>query len=140
MAMGQVSGKKGVRNEINITPYIDILLVLLIIFMVTHPMQSYDLPIRVPQPPPPVQEKEKTKPDFIIVDVLKDRTFQLNSTPITLPELGDRLKQVFALRPNRNMFVRAYPQLAFGEVFPVLDVSQQAGAHNIALIKGEEAK
>jgi len=140
MAMGNVRNKKGIRSDINITPYIDILLVMLIIFMVTHPMQSYDLPIRVPQPPPPVPEKEKTKPDFIIVDVLKDRSIQLNQTPITLPELGEKLKQVFAMRPNRNMFIRGYPLLEFGAVFPVLDISQQAGAHNIALIKAEETK
>ncbi len=137
MSMGNLT-KKGRKSDINITPYIDILLVLLIIFMVTHPMQSYDIPIRVPQPPPPTQEK--AKPDYIIVDVLKDNSIQLNSTPVTLQELKEKLPLIFATRPNRNMFVRAYPTHAFGTVFPVLDVAQQAGSKNIALIKSEEDK
>lgn len=138
MAMSSFGRKKGVSHDINITPYIDILLVMLIIFMVAHPSKVFDIPIRVPQPPPKTQEK--AKPDYIIVDVLKDNSIQLNSTPVTLQELAERLRQVFATRPNRNMFIRAYPTHAFGSVFPVLDVAQQAGSHNIALIKSEENK
>jgi biopolymer transport protein TolR len=137
MAMGNLK-KRGARSEINITPYIDILLVMLIIFMVTHPSQSYDIPIRVPQPPPPTQEK--AKPEYIIVDILKDNSIQINQTPVTLQELGNKLKQVFATRPNRSMFIRAHPSRAFGTVFPVLDVAQQSGSRNIALIKSEENK
>ena len=137
MSMGS-SNKKGVRSDINITPYIDILLVLLIIFMVSAPIRSYDLPIRVPQPPPPTQEK--AKPDYIIVDILKDRSLQLNQQPTTLEELNIKLKLAFAPRPNRNMFIRAFATLEYGVVFPVLDIAQQAGAHNIALLKSEESK
>jgi biopolymer transport protein TolR len=137
MSMGNLN-KKGVRSDINITPYIDILLVLLIIFMVSAPIKSYDLPIRVPQPPPPSQDK--AKPDYIIVDVLKDRTLQLNQAPVTLDELNIKLKLAFAPRPNRNMFIRGYAGLDYGAVFPVLDIAQQAGARNIALIKAEESK
>jgi biopolymer transport protein TolR len=137
MGMGN-QNRKGVRSDINITPYIDILLVLLIIFMVSAPIKSYDMPIRVPQPPPPT--KEKAKPDFIIVDVLKDRTLQLNQKAVTLDELNIQLKMAFAPRPNRNMFIRAFAGLEYGAVFPVLDIAQQAGAHNIALLKAEEGK
>ena len=137
MSMGNLN-KKGVRSDINITPYIDILLVLLIIFMVSAPIRSYDMPIRVPQPPPPTQEK--AKPDYIIVEILKDRTLQLNQQPITLDELNIKLKLAFAPRPNRNMFIRGYASLDYGAVFPVLDIAQQAGAHNIALLKAEESK
>ncbi len=79
--MGMMVGKKGVKHDINITPYIDILLVLLIIFMVAAPLKQHDQEIRVPKPAPQNQPKD-TKPDMIIVDVDADHTVKLNLQPV----------------------------------------------------------
>ncbi len=135
--MGMMVGKKGVKHDINITPYIDILLVLLIIFMVAAPLKQHDQEIRVPKPAPQNQPKD-TKPDMIIVDVESDHTVKLNLQPIEVDKLGDTLFRIFSNRSNKNMFIRGDAGLAYGEVFKVLDIAKRSGALDIALLdKGE---
>ncbi len=137
--MGMMVGKKGVKHDINITPYIDILLVLLIIFMVAAPLKQHDQEIRVPKPAPPNQPKD-AKPDLIIVDVDADHTVKLNMQPIEVDKLGDQLFRIFQVRANKNMFIRGDAGLAYGDVFKILDIAKRSGALDIALLdKGEGA-
>ncbi len=136
MGMG-VGGKKGIKHDINITPYIDILLVLLIIFMVAAPLKQHDQDVKVPKPAPKTQPKD-AKPDTIIVDVEADHSILLNSTPVTLDNLGSMLTQIFSRRANKNMFIRGEATLPYGDVFKVLDIAKQSGVLDIALLdKGE---
>ncbi len=137
--MGMMVGKKGVKHDINITPYIDILLVLLIIFMVAAPLKHHDQEIRVPKPAPPNQPKD-TKPDMIIVDVESDHTVRLNLQPVEVNKLGDTLFRIFNARSNKNMFIRGDAGLPYGDVFKVLDIAKRSGALDIALLaKGESS-
>ena len=92
-----VGKRRGYQADINITPYIDILLVLLIIFMVVTPLKRFEHPVRVPQPAPATQPKE-VKPDSVIVDMGLDRSLRLNDQPITLGELEKTLTEVFRRR------------------------------------------
>ena len=133
--MGMTVGKKGVRSDINITPYIDILLVLLIIFMVATPLKKFDEKVRVPQPPPPNQEKVKT--DVIVVEIGSDHSIRINQLPVTLETLGDKLSEIYRGRANRNMFIRGDPGLPYGEVFKVLDIAKRSGAADIGLLSQE---
>ena len=136
MGMG-VGGKKGVKHDINITPYIDILLVLLIIFMVAAPLKQHDQDIKVPKPAPKSQPKD-VKSDTIIVDVDADHTIRLNSTPVTLDRLGSMLSEIYSRRANKNMFIRGEATLQYGDVFKVLDIAKSSGVLDIALLdKGE---
>jgi biopolymer transport protein ExbD len=136
MGMG-VGGKKGVKHDINITPYIDILLVLLIIFMVAAPIQQHDQEIKVPKPALVTQPKD-AKPDMIVVDVENDHSIRINSQPVALENLGTMLFEIYKRRANKNLFIRGDGQLPYGEVFKVLDIAKHSGAADIALLdKGE---
>jgi len=135
MSMGV--GKKGFQSDINITPYIDILLVLLIIFMTVAPMKQYDHPVRVPQPAPVTQPKE-VNPDSIIIDMDLDHSVKLNMQPMTLEKLESTLTEVFRRRAAKNLFIRGDYSLPYGDVFVLLDIAKRSGASDIALIKKKD--
>jgi biopolymer transport protein ExbD len=132
--MGMKVGKKGLNSDINITPYIDILLVLLIIFMMVAPLKQHDHPVRVPQPAPATQPKD-VKPDSIIVDMDLDHSVRLNNQPMSLEKLETTLTQVFTHRAVKNLFIRGDSSLAYGDIFVLLDIAKRSGATDIALLE-----
>jgi biopolymer transport protein ExbD len=132
--MAMMTGKKGVVASINITPYIDILLVLLIIFMVAAPLKQHDHPVQVPKPAPVNQPKD-VKPDAIIVDMDLDHSVKLNNQPIALDKLETTLTEVFRRRVAKGMFIRGDSSLAYGDVFVLLDIAKRSGVGDIALLQ-----
>jgi biopolymer transport protein ExbD len=132
--MGMTSDKGKYKSNINITPYIDILLVLLIIFMTVAPLKKHEHPIRVPQPAPATQPKE-VKPDSVIVDMELDHTIKLNQEPVTLSELETKLTEVFRRRAVKNLFIRGDSSLPYGDVFVLLDIARRSGVGDIALLE-----
>jgi biopolymer transport protein TolR len=132
--MGMSLGNKKYKSDINITPYIDILLVLLIIFMTVTPLKQHDHPIRVPQPAPATQPKE-VKPDSVIVDMGLDHSIKLNEKPVTLSELETTLTEVFRRRAVKNLFIRGDSNLPYGDVFVLLDIAKRSGVGDIALLE-----
>jgi len=136
--MSMMAGKKGVVASINITPYIDILLVLLIIFMVAAPLKQHDHPVRVPQPAPATQQKD-VKPDSIIVDMDLDHTVRLNNQVMTLDNLESTLTTVFSRRAVKNMFIRGDASLPYGDVFVLLDIAKRSGVGDIALLQKKDS-
>ncbi len=134
MAMGR-SGVKGQKSDINVTPYIDILLVLLIIFMVIQPTTQYDLEARVPnEPPEDLPENVVVKSDAIVVSIGKDGGLRINQDDVRLDQLGARLFDIFSARANKNMFVQANEDLPFGDVVRVIDLAKGAGVGDIGLM------
>ena len=127
-------GKKGYQSDINITPNIDIMLVLLIIFMMVAPLKQHEHPVRVPQPAPVTQPKD-VKPDSIIVDMDLDHTIRLNQQPITLDKLESTLTEVFSRRAVKNLFIRGDSDLPYGDVFVLLDIAKRSGVADIALLE-----
>ncbi len=136
MAM-DVGKKTGPKSDINITPYIDILLVLLIIFMVITPVRQMDLEVKVPQPPPPDQREEQVDPSVIVVSLSENMVIAINQEVTDISALGSKLMEIYAARANKNMFISASPKLPYGDVVRIIDIAKGAGVGDIGLLTEE---
>jgi len=136
--MAMSVGNKGYNAQINITPYIDILLVLLIIFMVSSPMKKFDQEVKVPKPAP-VQLKD-VKSDSVILEVDLNRDIRINQRPVTLEELQATLYAIYSGRVDKNMYIRGDAGLNYGYVFQILDIAKRSGVGDIALLDKQTTK
>jgi biopolymer transport protein ExbD len=135
MSMSVGSGK-GPKSDINITPYIDILLVLLIIFMVITPIRPLDLDIKVPQTDD-TGENSTPDPNVIVVSVGESARIEINGQETTIANLGRELQEIYSKRANKNMFVSASAKLPYGDVVHIIDIAKGAGVGDIGLLTEE---
>ena len=131
MAMS-TGGTRGQRAEINVTPMIDVLLVLIIIFMVITPVTPRGLNALVPQPA--AQPAEAVPAHDIVITIAGGGSLLLNAEPLTLDGLRMRLERLFQNRPAQAVFVRADKELEFQQVAEVIDVAKGAGVDRIGLM------
>jgi len=122
--------------DINITPYIDILLVLLIIFMVITPVRQMDLDVKVPQTSEDAGKGE-VDPNVIVVSISESAQIAINQEQTSIGNLGLKLQEIYSARANKNMFVSASAKLPYGDVVKVIDIAKGAGVGDIGLLTEE---
>ncbi len=131
MAMGVGQGK-GLTADINMTPMIDVLLVLIIIFMLVTQAKPNGLDALVPQPNPRPQEPPPVR--TIVIQVQADHLLKINQEVVTEQTLGSRLQEIFKARAEKVAFVKGDDNVEFREVARVIDIAKGAGVEKIGLV------
>ncbi|HUP88167.1 MAG TPA: biopolymer transporter ExbD [Longimicrobiales bacterium] len=131
MGMTGGSGRGGPTWQINVTPMIDVLLVLLIIFMVIQPTLQKGLEVQVP----PVEKSNSAddSPDQIVLEVRRGPTYLVNEIPVS-GSLEAYIRQLYANRPRKVLFIRGGTDLVYGDVVRAVDAARGAGVEVVGLV------
>ncbi len=137
MMTGGGGGKKRLMSDINVTPFVDIMLVLLIIFMVTSPMMTQGVDVNLPQ----TQAKEiKTEEDPLILTVDINKEITIEKHKIEISELEEKLSAMFKYRSNKELLLRADKDLPYGFIMQVTARIKGAGIEKLGMITEPEEK
>jgi len=129
-----VGGGGGPKSDINMTPMIDVLLVLIIIFMVITPLTPKGLEALVPQPPPPGQKQTLSDQRTVVIVIDANHHMMINSEDTTEATMGDRLTEIFKTRAERVVFVKGDPAIDFSYVAKAIDIAHGAGIDKVGLM------
>jgi len=128
---GRGNGRFGpALSEINVTPLVDVILVLLIIFMVTAPMMSRGIDVRLPK----TESGSDANEDRLVVSVDRDSTIYLNDRPVNLALLTDKLKSEMQRTGTDFIFLKADQDVSYGRVMSVMDQIKRAGADKVGMV------
>ena len=118
-------GGGGLNSDPNVTPMIDVLMVLLIIFMVIVPSSRKAIDVQLPDPnPQPTTVQNSTQ---IVLSVHKGGQFEINKEPQTLAGLAPRLKQIYDPRPDKIIFIKGDPDATYQDIIRAMDIARGAG-------------
>src|SRR3954454_14759483 len=131
MAMSGGNPNTGLTNEINVTPMIDVLLVLLIIFMMVIPMSRKAIDLQLPDPTPD-NTNSGPPPSQIVLEVLPGNVFNITTQPVPKADRGRKLKEIYDPRPDKIIFVKGDPAVKYSDVIAAMDAARGAGVKIIA--------
>jgi biopolymer transport protein TolR len=132
MGMSTGGGGSSLNNEINVTPMIDVLLVLLMIFMMIIPMSRKAIDTQLPDPnPQPAQPN--VNPDQIVLEILPDDKYAINKEPVEKANLFNRLKSIYDPRPEKIIFVKGDTMSVYENVIWAMDQARGAGVKVIGV-------
>jgi len=129
-----VGGSGGPKADINMTPMIDVLLVLIIIFMVITPLTPKGLEALVPQPPPPNAKPNMSDQRTVVVVIDANHHMQINSEDTDENQLGPRLAEIFKTRAERVVFIKGDGSLEYQWVAKAIDIAHGAGIDKVGLM------
>jgi biopolymer transport protein ExbD len=130
-----VGGGGGPKSDINVTPYIDILLVLLIIFMVITPFTPHGIDVRVPEKlPPEVTQEIADRFQGIVISLNTDGSMFINKDPVNFDTLSQRLTQIYSARADKSIFIKGAKGLVYGDIVKAIDIAKGAGVEQIGLM------
>ena len=132
MGMSTGGGGSNLSNEINVTPMIDVLLVLLIIFMMIIPMSRKAIETQLPDPNPQVAPANPN-PDQIVLEVLPGNQYAINKQPVDSAGLFKRLKDLYDPRPEKIIFIKGDPKVKYQDVIYAMDLARGAGVKVIGV-------
>jgi biopolymer transport protein ExbD len=127
------AGGGGARPDINVTPLIDVLLVLLIIFMVVAPAKPSRFETKIPQKPQEQEQNLLPPEDLLMVVVQPNKQLELNTTPYTPQDLAQRLTTELENRVDKTVIIKAPTRIPYGDIIGVIDLVKGAGAEPIGL-------
>jgi biopolymer transport protein ExbD len=133
---GMDVGGEGFKNEPNVVPMIDILLVLLIIFMMQVPLQRKAMDVQLP-PVLQVQQQEQAASNQIVLQLNEDGSYAINNEPVTRANLERRLREVYDNRPTKLMFIKTAGNRAYQDVIEAMDLARGAGVQVIGFTPSE---
>lgn len=125
-------GDRKLMSEINVTPLVDVMLVLLIIFMVTAPMLQEGMSVNVPDVKTAPLEQHEQEPVILVIDSKGVMTIKRAKVP--LEQLGDELQRIFAERGEKTLYLRADQDVPYGQVVKAMAIAKQAGAQKLSMI------
>jgi len=138
MSMG-TGGSRGLENDINVTPMIDVLLVLLIIFMAALPSMRKAIDIQLPDPNPQSVPANQNS-NQIVLEVLPGGVYSINTEKVDRARLGPRLKEIYDPRPEKIIFIKGDPAVKYQDVIDAMDIARGSGVKVVGVPPKDIAK
>ena len=139
MAMGSGGSGSGLSADINVTPMIDVLLVLLIIFMITLPLSRRTFDAQVPPEQKQQPRQRQQSSDQIVLELKADGTYAINTLVVPFEQLDAKFHELYDQRPAKLLFIKAAPNRKYGEIIRAMDVAKGAGVQVIGFTPSEQA-